>query len=264
MAFRKRITASDMVDLGNSVIEGVIGQKLSFSMKNPMSSAGPQPVHKSTPLRNLHVKHPPGSLFGYSKQDLAELPSLYRDGEVDEWGRIPLDDMEWEYIRTQDRLLVLEALVLAHDEKLYPPMWVLDLLYTAFKEYLSDRGCHSLDHYLGIVGNPKQGSSFKQRAKEHRDLMLALHISWYAFLKQCSLEKAAAVVARFWNAGVERGSFNFGYGLDKPLDASTLHQNYVRKWRQKFMCDEKYGSIQCHVESLTDEERKQFLARFDT
>ena len=51
--------------------------------------------------------------------------------------------------------------------------------------------------------------------------------------------------------------------FDVFLDANTLAQNYVRHWRSKFMCDEKYGDIQTRLRSLTDEKRKEFLHTFN-
>ena len=223
------------------------------------------PAQKSklvSPLWDLHVKHHPVRMF-YSKSDLVKLPSLYRDGEVDQWGRIPLDCVHLRYIFRKDPLIVLEAFNMAHEEKLYPPLWVLDFLHIAFKKYLTGNGVMPLDYYLGIGGKPKEGSRFKQRSKQSRDGLIAVYICWYADLRKCSIETAAEHVALHWNAGLKKDLYKFGYGLDKPLRAETLAQNYVRRWRKQFRCDEKYLDVQTRLRSLTEDQRQQFLAKFD-
>lgn len=222
----------------------------------------PAQKSKFVPLWNLHVKHPPVKMF-YSTSDLVKLPSLYRDGEVDQWGRIPLDNVHLRFSATQDPLMVLEAFNMAHEEKLYPPLWVLDFLHIVFKKYLARDGAMPLDYYLGIGGKPKEGSRFKQRAKQNRDGLLAVYICWYADLRRCSIETAAEHVALHWNAELKKDSYKFGYGLDKPLRAETLAQNYVRRWRKQFLCDEKYLDVQTRLRSLTEDQRQQFLAKFD-
>jgi hypothetical protein len=215
-------------------------------------------------LWDLHVKHPPpGPFLLLTRNRLKELPSLYRDGEVDEWGRIHLDKYRLTYERTGDALLVLDAFVLAHRENLYPPMWVLEILTAAFQKYLSDQGSNSLEQLLMLAGQPKQGSSFKQRAKRRRDYMLAEYMCLYAALKPCSLETAADCVASHWQAGVKNGLYKFGYDLDKPLDKDTLLQYYDRRWRAQFMCDEKYLGPLSRAQTLTDGEKEQFLKKFD-
>lgn len=269
---KHRTTLSEAVDLAIEAVHSVT--RKSESPSSTTKRAGPfsapqkrtKLARKSefVPIWDLHIKHPPyNPLPLYGKPSLPSLPSLYRDGEVDEFGRIPLDREQFRFNRTQDPLVVLEAFIMAHEEKLYPPLWVLDFLFTAFNKYLKGQGSLPLDHYLGIGGKSKQGSRFQQRRKEARDSMLAIYITWYIGLKKCSVEKAAERVAIHWNAGLKEGLYKFGEALDRPLDTDTLMQYYVRGWRKKYLCDEEYLGIQSRLRSLTKEERQSFLAKFE-
>lgn len=220
---------------------------------------------QSSMLWDVHVKHPPSSPNIWLTRDcLKKLPSLYRDGEVDKWGRIPLDEFQLAYSRTGDPLLVLEAFVLAHREKLYPPLWVLDKLSTAFETYLSSQKSNSLEQLLDLTGLPKQGSSFRQRAERRRNKMLAECIALYAALKPCSLQSATECVANHWNAGIERGTYKFGYHLDKPISSDSLLQRYQRRWRTQFMLDEKYMDQIPSVQALSRAEKEQILKTLES
>jgi hypothetical protein len=121
-----------------------------------------------------------------------------------------------------------------------------------------------LEQLLNLSGLPKQGSSFKQRAKRRRDQMLAEYMCLYAAWKPCGLETAADRVASHWQTGLANGLYKFGYDLDKPLDKVTLQQYYDRRWRAQFLCDEKYFGVLSRTQTLTDIEKQQFLKKFDT
>jgi hypothetical protein len=216
------------------------------------------------PLWDLHIKHPPSQLFPFlRKGNLDKLPSLYRDGPVDAWGRIPLDDIHIAYKTHGNPLLVLEAFVLAHKEKLYPPLWVLDILNHAFEKLLSDKGLSSLDELLHLMVPSKRTSVFKETATRRRNFLLATRICLYSTLKPCSIDMACQKVAAHWNASIDKGVRHFGYKLDVPFKCDVLRQNYCRTWRREFMCDESFSSVQQRLHAMSDKERADFLAEFD-
>jgi hypothetical protein len=252
---------SDVADIALKAVQAVLGKAQAV----PAGKSSFPPVVSDPPLWDVHVKYPPRRhLFGLSRDSLSKLPSLYRDGNVDQYGRILLDDYKILYERTRDPLLVLETFILAHQEQLYPPIWALEILCNAFKIYLNAQGAQDLGQILQLTGLPKQGSTFKQRTKRRRDLMLAEYICWYAALKPCSLEKATEMVSVHWKTGVKNGWYRFGHALDKPISAEALLQYYKRRWRAQFMCDERYMDIQVRLQALTDDEKKQFIAKIES
>ncbi len=265
--FRKKHPGSFLESMAASLaaVHKITGSGQASRTKTKSSASKSASTCQPSLLWDVHVKHPPSSANPWLTSDsLKRLPSLYRDGAVDEWGRIPLDDCQINYKRTGDHLLVLEAFVLAHREKLYPPLWVLDKLNAAFEKYFSSQGSDSLEQLLHLTGLPKQGSSFKQRAQRRRDKMLAEYIALYAALKPCSLQLAAHRVANHWEAGVKRGLYKFGYGLDKPLSSDTLLQCYRRRWRKQFLLDEKYMDQLPSVRELSKAQKEQFLKTFES
>ncbi len=249
------------------------GMDLALEAVRSAIAQSPSPITKPTSKRkpkqkaliwNLHVKHPPdGPPPALTKASLKKLPPLYRDGPVDKWGRIALDDYQIAYTRSHDPLCVLEAFIWAHRNKLYPPIWALEILCSALEKYLEDGNRQTLEQLLNLSGVPGGGSVLRNRAKRRRDRMLAEWICWYADLKPCSLDQASKAVADYWDAYVRRGIHKFGYRLDKPIKRQALVQYYERHWKRDFACDEKYLDIQERLRSLTDEQKKQFVRKIE-
>ncbi|CBK43893.1 protein of unknown function [Nitrospira defluvii] len=262
---RKNGPLSAGMDFALEVVRSVVDERPLAPAKFTSERKPKQKAHVPESLIwDLHVKHPPDGPFPFlTKAGLKKLPSLYRDGHVDKWGRIALDEYQIAYARSQDPLLVLEAFMWAHRNKLYPPIWVLEILCSALEKYIKDGRRETIEQLLNLSGVPGGGSVFIIRAKRRRDRMLAEWICWYADLKPCSLVQAVKVVADYWDECVRKGIYQFGYRLDKSIQKEALIQYYEKRWKREFGCDEKYLDIQERLRSLTAEQKKEFVRKIE-
>jgi hypothetical protein len=89
-----------------------------------------------------------------------------------------LRGLQKEYRATGNGLCLLSAFVIAHECKLYPPMWVLKGLVRSFKSYISTKGFNSLDELLGLQPGRGQASAHKAAALRARNHSLARDI-WF-------------------------------------------------------------------------------------
>jgi hypothetical protein len=163
-----------------------------------------------------------------------------------------------------DPVTVIEGFLLAHDAGLYPPMWVLNCLATAFRSYYDHQGRKRLDDCLGL--NAGQGKNWF-REKVLRDLHYWLALQLYR-LKVCfklSLEDAATMLAAKVDEHPVKNT-SIWTGIRTTFSAETLIDKYSRSWRKTFGLNETNSNSLAHPDCprhpWTPEQRRTFLLTF--
>lgn len=143
--------------------------------------------------------------------------------------RLLLKMRQRQFEETKNPIFAIEAFLIARGEKLFPPMWVLDWLGTAFKTFHDAQGMQSLERILGLVPGRGQSLLFKALIENQRDEMLAVDMWRVIVLFNTSIETAAEmVISRLketpnWNKSVYKILI---------LSVDTLVDRYKRKWKK--------------------------------
>ena len=175
--------------------------------------------------------HPPKEVI---QDNLNKRPAYITDMELfdlipDKQVFIGLKMKKGPYEKTKNPVYLIEAFLLAHENGIYPPMWVLNFMAEVFKKYHSTLGEISLDKLFGFKGWRGQEPAFKSiMKKEERDEMLmkdifSLHLLGY------SIEDASHMVARKLEQSPKWDKTGLKLG---GLSAKTMEFMYKKKWNK--------------------------------
>lgn len=169
-------------------------------------------------------------------------------------------------------IYALEAFILAMENDLHPPFWVLDYLKSIFIKFHSSQGKESLDHLFGFglnKGKPT-GKMFKALLLEELQVKLCMDVYKLNMLYGFSVAEAAEKVQRKleetkdWNQTV----FTFRYksqgdSLSAPAPgAEWIADLYMRKYKKMFKSSHDLFLKQFNEK--TKEEKAAYLRTFPT
>ena len=161
--------------------------------------------------------------------DVGRLRAYVSEEEIDIQTFLLLHTSASAFRESGDPFAALRAFVISHKAALYPPVWAIEWLVKALKEYHSSNGTKDLARLLGFRGGKEP--VYKKIAEQERDDMLMLDIFRLHKFGGYSVKQAAQMVAARlkktpdWN--------KTGWKL-RSLTAGTLQKEYSRKWRSVF------------------------------
>jgi hypothetical protein len=134
-----------------------------------------------------------------------------------------------------DPLNAIEAFLLAYQNGLYPPVWVLDYMADIFKTFHDSLGMKSLDKLFGFKKG--RGGPFQKSLEEERDEILCLNIARLEHFFGIDRETACKLEAERWynNKDFNKTPLKF----DVNLSWRTLEDKYRKKWATIFNFGEK-------------------------
>ena len=177
------------------------------------------------------------------------------------------DTLEWisllskggSFERTKNPVYLIEAFLIAHNNGLYPPMWVLNFIADVFKRYHDSLGELSLDKLFGCKRWKGQEPPFKTVLNEERDEMLMIDV-WRLNLLGYSIDEASAMVA----AKLENNKKWDKTGLKlSSLSEGTIQSIYKKKWSKLFK-DEAFLKGAENFLKDNNKFKKEFLKTFPT
>ncbi len=205
------------------------------------------------------VPYPPSEfIFDRDKQPpwiITQTELIQRDPEK----TIALITRRESFAEKKNPVLAIEAFILAHELKVYPPLWALKFFSDAFKRYHDKLGLVDLDSILGLKGVGKKGGAFKPLLDDQRDEMLMIDVfRWTRPPFNLSVKHAADIVARLLQATPDN-VFNKTWINLKKLKASTIRDRYLKKWSKLFEFD---VIVDIHDKWL-QANRANFLLKFE-
>jgi hypothetical protein len=167
---------------------------------------------------------------------------------------IPLFCKKGEFERTKNPLPAFEAIAVAFDAGLYPPIWALGFLVEGIKNWHAQRGLKSLDAVLGLTGHGRD-HAFKAAFMEIRDEKLCLNVFLLHKLFSLSPGKASELVVEHLdqNPGWDTTGWNL-----RPLEPRTIANKYGKHWKRILDTPEHRKA----VDKWTKEQRLMFLRQF--
>jgi|WetSurMetagenome_2_1015567.scaffolds.fasta_scaffold00088_50 hypothetical protein len=163
------------------------------------------------------------------------------------------------YKKTKNPIELIESFVIAMENRIYPPIWVLDALYNAFKEYEKRRDVTTLDKILGLSGSVsgKDGTYKKRLEGIFNDNLMAdmFKLTLLGF----KLDNAAHMVAAKLKQADEKEPINKTAFRIKTTKSAyrllTMYKQARRTWLK-----EREVSFKKVLE--TREQKKLFLESF--
>jgi hypothetical protein len=161
--------------------------------------------------------------------------------------------LQKEHRATGNGLCLLSAFVIAHECKLYPPMWVLKGLVQSFKSHISTKGLKSLDKLLGLQPSRGRASAYKAAALRARNRSLARDIWFLTNRFELSIDEAVDVVMarlgeKFQAVGIQ--------------STQSMAKMFSTKWKKEFGLTKEHYKFMARNYSDTD--WRDFLKRFPT
>ncbi len=163
------------------------------------------------------------------------------------------------YQNSQDPKHLINAFLSAHNEKSYPPLWVLNGLAEIFRKHRGDLEGKSLDKYFGYGGRKGQPPIAVQAGYGIRDLRISIDILGLTHLLGYTTLQAAQKVAHCLEADPEY--YCLLMKVKKLLTADTIDEKYRKVWKRRYF---PLGT-QIHTQMIdkwTVDKRNEFLARF--
>jgi hypothetical protein len=156
------------------------------------------------------------------------------------------------FVEQGDKLLGIEAFLLALDQGVYPPLPVLRWVANAFRAWHDSQGKLALDHAFGIGPGPGETPVFKAALLRQRNDMLLMDMSQLVYLGASRSEAAEMVSAKLHHSDWNKTNW------DMPdLTADTLIHMHA-KWPSAELMSEVISEI------FRDEELvARYLSRFD-
>ena len=128
------------------------------------------------------------------------------------------------YQKTKNPVYLIEAFLLAMQAKLYPPLWVLREMETAFQEYHDCAGKVALDKILGLNEGPGHRNRFWTFAKAERDFIILEDMRILRTVFKISVDNAVEMVERRMESPID----NSGVGI-KAISFEAIK----KLWREK-------------------------------
>ena len=195
-----------------------------------------------TPPEQFYIKHPPADASIRDYPD--NLPNLWvfaLEGEILNWAA-HLRAVQKEYRETGNGVCLVSAFLLAHECKLYPPMWVLNGLAAAFKNYWKAPEKKPLDTWLGLQQGRGREPGFKALARRARDSEPAYDMWLLMHRFGLTTVQAAEAVTNKLEASPLR-NIRWGRGLSETFTADSLAKLYSCKWKRKFGLTKEYYDL---------------------
>lgn len=189
-------------------------------------------VVKAPPEQFL-IKRPPNTTLITDFPE--QVPNLYvpvLDDEVLELSS-HLRAIQKEHRRTGNGLYLVSAFLLAHEAGFFPPIWVLDAIVAAFKEYWDEPQKNSMGLLLGLQKKRGQYAAHVSAARRARDYEIATDM-W--ILEQrfgLTVNEAAEVVGAKY-ATSNGLKVRWGEGLKDLFTVESMAKLYSSKWRRAF------------------------------
>lgn len=171
----------------------------------------------------------------------------FSDLILDKQVYIGLKSKKGPFEETKNPVYLIEAFLCAHENGIYPPMWVLNFMAGVFKKYHralgyekypKGRGKLTLDDLFGFGINKGQTPRFKRVLQLDRNEMLMVDVKKLTLLNY-SIDVASGMVAR--KLEETQGWDKTGLKLGE-LSASTIEDIYKKKW-SKFFNDKAFEKI---------------------
>lgn len=189
-------------------------------------------VNKARPEGFL-IKRPPSTAWFTDSPE--QLPNLY----------VPVTDnailnlsahlraIQKEHRRTGNGLYLVSAFLLAYETGHFPPIWVLDSIAMAFKDYWEEPQKKSMGLLLGLKGTRGQYATHTSAARRARDYEIATDM-WILEQKfgLTVNEAAEAVEAKY--ATPNSLKVRWGEGLKDSFTVESMAKLYSSKWRKAF------------------------------
>ena len=131
------------------------------------------------PRFDVYVKNPL-PIEWTTKKDLQRIPSPFvfeLDPEMLNDHGLLLSMRRGAFERTKNPVMAIEALLIAHEAKLFPPLWVLEWLRDTFKAYHAAQGRKSMDSVMGLSDRRGKRHAFTHLFIEERNNIL-FHDMW--------------------------------------------------------------------------------------
>lgn len=174
---------------------------------------------------------PPEDLKKYSAYitEVELFDSLEPKGKFEDY--MALKSRGGQFEKTKNPVYSIEAFLIAHENGIYPPMWVLNFIADKLREFHKVMGKKSLDAVFGFKkgrGQKGKGATplFKKLCEDERDEILHLHVFRLTLLGY-TIEDASEMVARKLEEtkGWDKTELKL-----KSLKGSVIGDRYKKKW----------------------------------
>ena len=159
-----------------------------------------------------------------------------------------LRSLQNEYRQTHNGIYLLSGLLIAHKNKLYPPIWVLNGLSEAFQNYWNDPSS-SLDRYIGLKPGRGQEPAYKAsvRRAQHEDIATDMWLLIHRY--GISIDEAADLVSlKLDDCPPKKGRWSVR--LPATFTQETLSKLYSTKWKRQFaLTTGRYNMLSPHYPS---------------
>ncbi|MCH8040042.1 MAG: hypothetical protein IH977_06825 [Nitrospinae bacterium] len=165
---------------------------------------------------------------------------------------------KYDYQNSQDPKHLINAFLLEHDKKCYPPLWVLNGLAEIFCKHQMNLEGKSLDKYFGYGGRKGQPPIAVQTGYGIRDLRISIDILGLIHLLGYTTLQAAQKVAHCLEVDPEY--YCLFMKVKKPLSYDTIDEKYRKVWKRRYF---PLGTqmVTQMIDKWPDDKRKEFLAR---
>lgn len=172
-----------------------------------------------------YTLHPPKG--EYEPEELKQLPGHVSEFEINPQTAMLLEIKRGHFKRTKNPILAIEAFLIAHEARIYPPLWVLDFMEGAFKKWHGSKDKESLDKGFGLTGGKGSTRPYKLLLHEERDAMLCFDVFRLSLLGY-SVQEASHIVASRLKETPSSEFDKDRLGIEK-LSARTIEDIYGEK-----------------------------------
>jgi hypothetical protein len=196
----------------------------------------------------LYTKLPPKDLI--PENEIQQNNWIVSDKDLEPEKALQLMVKKTSYEGTKNPIYAIEAILLALEAGINPPMWTLDFLQDGFRKYHKRQGKRSLDDILKL--GPKL---FKIFAFEKRNEALCVVIFKLQVLFDLSVEKAVEAVHLKYEEEFRNES---GFEME-TISAYTLEEIYRKKYKKLFSPLKEL--FQKTPKNIQEEFRKAYLSQ---
>lgn len=152
----------------------------------------------------------------------------------------------------------IEAFMLAYQNGLYPPVWVMDFMYKAFEGWHTSNGRKSLDEWFGLKPDVGQTPVFKKLLTEDWYEILLFDVLKLRLFFGYTVDKACAMVRDKLEESKDYDKTK--WGLTMPNEGTIRNEFF--KWKKKSGAADIKDRENRILSKYTKEMKTKFLNTF--
>lgn len=164
-----------------------------------------------------------------------------------------------EFLETGNFLCVFEAFRKATEKRVYPPIWVLDLMQSRFDSYLSERGA-KLDTAFGLSRGRGEATPWEESDRRARDLKLGrlvMKLESMGLSRPQACRALSSLLERLQDEQLPRLGFHSEKLNRMSLSGKAIHKAVDKVSEELYFIPIMFSTIE-----WTHEKRRECLAIF--